>query len=602
MTADLPRPAPRTPLLRDVLPPALAVLAAFGLLAWALLPPGALAAPPWKVAVLAVLAVVLAAGVVWGIAQHRRQTIDALADAVERLGRGERVHGAVARDGPLGRLQRGVNAASQARDRMQGELERARAELADSNARLEAARQSRSRFLAAASHDLRQPLYALTLFSSALRAGETDPDKRVRLVHIEDCVASLDQLFAELLDLSRLEAGAMQATLGEVRLDEVFDEVSRNFRMPAESRGLRLVVRRTDAWVRGDRTMLARILNNLVSNALRYTDAGGVLVGVRGQPAGRVRIDVWDTGAGIAPEHQQRVFDEFYRVRRQSAAAGERPRGLGLGLSTVRKLAELLGCQVRLASRPGRGTCVSLLLEAATPAIGAAPSPADLPIDISGLRVMVIDDDEAILQGLRALLQEWGCTLLLAGDAATAVRKAARWPTPPDLVISDLHLGDDASGLDVLQALAGQYRQGPAHPGFARLVVTGETRQERLAGIASQRIPVLFWPVSRNACARRCWPRCWRRTSGRRPCPAEASGAQRTLQTCVATCSTASNWTFSLSSPRSSKASTRKRSARSAGRCGSSVTRTRVSRDSCRAMDCSSERRMRSRFCGLSRL
>ncbi|RZA13095.1 MAG: HAMP domain-containing histidine kinase, partial [Lysobacteraceae bacterium] len=330
-------------MLQVVLPLALAVATAFCLLAYAASQaiPGAgglRAGVLWQAGLLllAALALVIAGG--WGIARRVTRPIGLLTEAVERLGRGEQVRLDVMPGEVLGRLQRGVNEASQAlsqsRNRMQSELGRTSVELADRNARLEAASQSRARFLAAASHDLRQPLYALTLFSSALRAGETDPDKLARMVHVEECVSSLDQLFSELLDLSRLDAGAMQAAPVEFRLDDVFDEASRNFRLLAESRGLRLVVRQTDAWVRTDRTMLARILNNLVSNALRYTDEGGVLVGARRLAGGHVRIDVWDTGRGIAPEHHRQVFEEFYQVDSRNEDSGERKRGMGLGLAT----------------------------------------------------------------------------------------------------------------------------------------------------------------------------------------------------------------------------------------------------------------------------
>lgn len=504
-----PLPATQRPrllhqwMLRVVLPLLLAVAGAFALLAHAAtLAPANTDTPLalWQGGLLLVAALLLVASAGWGIARRVLDPIAALTVAVEHLGKGEPVQLEVTQAGVLGRLQLGVNEASRtleaAHNRMQSELGRTTVELADKNARLEAASQSRARFLAAASHDLRQPLYALTLFSSALRAGETDPDKLARVMHIEECVASLDQLFAELLDLSRLEAGAMQATPTDVRLDDVFDEVSRNFRMLAESRGLRLIVRKTDAWVRCDRTMLARMLNNLVSNALRYSDDGGVLVGVRQLDSGQVRIDVWDTGSGIEPEHQQRVFDEFYQVKRSHDHAGERKRGLGLGLATVRRLAELVGCEVDLASRVGRGTCVRLTLDAANTPAPVPAYEADIPIDISGLRVIVIDDDITILQGLRALLEEWGCELLAADDEASAVREARHWPAPPDLVISDLRLREGRSGLDVLRALARHYGNDPATPGFARLLVTGETRPDRLAEIAANKVPVLFKPVS----------------------------------------------------------------------------------------------------------
>jgi signal transduction histidine kinase/CheY-like chemotaxis protein len=491
--------------VRVVIPLSLAVTVAFCLLAYAAklaLPNDGAALLPilWRIGALLLLALAVVAAIGWSIAVRASRPVMTLTDAIESLGRGEQVRLQVDDDALLGRLQRGVNDASQAladaRNRMQSELGRTAIELADKNTRLEAASQSRARFLAAASHDLRQPLYALTLFSSALRAGETDPDKLTRVMHIEECVSSLDQLFSELLDLSRLEAGVMHAAIGDVRLDDVFDEVSRNFRILAESRGLRLIVRKTDAWVRTDRTMLARILNNLVSNALRYTDEGGVLVGVRHQDDGRLRIDVWDTGTGIAPEHQSQVFDEFYQVSACGDDGGERKRGLGLGLATVRRLAELVGCEVRLASKLRRGTLVSLVLDSSQAGVSASEEPADMPLDISGLRVLVVDDEASILEGLRALLQEWGCEIRIADNEASAIAAVADWSLPPDLVISDLRLREGRSGLDVLRALARHYGHDPQRPPFARLLVTGETRPDRIGEIAANRIPVLFKPVS----------------------------------------------------------------------------------------------------------
>ena len=492
--------------LRVILPMALVAVVLFGMLAWEamrLLPRGSaeLTGALWQIGLL-LLAGVAGVGVSgWLVATRAMRPIAELTEAIERIGHGEQVRLRIDPGEMLGRLQRGVNEASQAlarsRNRMESELGRTAVELADKNARLEAASQSRARFLAAASHDLRQPLYALTLFSSALRAGETDPAKLTRVLHIEECVASLDHLFSELLDLSRLETGSVQAAICDVRLDDVFDEVSRNFRMLAESRGLRLIVRKTDAWVRADRTMLTRILNNLVSNALRYTDDGGVLVGVRHQDDGAVRIDVWDTGHGIAAEHQQRVFEEFYQVSPEHSPPGERRRGLGLGLATVRKLVDLLGCRITLASKPMRGTRVSLVLAPGAPSAHARGLDAlDVPLDVSGLRVLVVDDETSILEGLRALLEEWGCDIRAAQDEAAALQAIGGWAEAPDLVISDLRLREGRSGVEVLRAVALHYDHDPQRPRFARLLVTGETRPDRIGEIAASRIPVLFKPVS----------------------------------------------------------------------------------------------------------
>jgi CheY-like chemotaxis protein len=165
-------------------------------------------------------------------------------------------------------------------------------------------------------------------------------------------------------------------------------------------------------------------------------------------------------------------------------------------LATVRRLAELCGCSLTLSSRPARGTLVSLTLERCAEIALVASDSFDFPLDISGLRVLAIDDEPSILEGLRALLQEWGCEVRTAHDIDSALAQLEDWSTPPDLILSDLHLGPDLSGLDVLEAVSRRYRCDPAHPSFARLLVTGETRPDQIAAITAKRIPVLFKPVA----------------------------------------------------------------------------------------------------------
>lgn len=447
------------------------------------------------------LSLFVSAVIGWQAAHWISAPLRHLAGAVHQLGRGDRqVEVEVTDQTEIGELQQGFNAAAAALFEMQRgmeqEIEHATVELARKNAALEAASVAKARFLAAASHDLRQPLYALTLFSSALAVDEHDAVRLDRIAHIQECVEALDHLFGELLDLSRLETGAMQIEISEFPLDHVFEEVSRNFRMIAEQHGLRLVVRPTDLWVRSDRTMLARILNNLVSNALRYTHEGGVLVGARRRDDGTVRVDVWDTGSGIAPEHQSRVFDEFYRVEGPCNDHNDGPRrGLGLGLATVQRLAELLDTQVQLKSLHGRGSVFSFQL----PVVVSRPS-SHLPLeteqaDVSGLRVLVIDDEPAILSGIRYLLRSWGCEVFTAEDRVQALDAVEGWTGPPDIVISDLRLRDGDSGLEVLAALDRYYQADGVAP-FPRLLITGETRSDRLREIMAAKIPVLYKPVS----------------------------------------------------------------------------------------------------------
>ena len=455
-------------------------------------------------ALAALLVSLLVAAVIgWQAARWISAPLRRLVAAVHQLGRGDRhVEVEVTDQTEIGELQRGFNSAALAlfdvQRSMEKEIEHATVELARKNAALEAASVAKARFLAAASHDLRQPLYALTLFSSSLAVDERDPVRLDRIAHIQECVEALDHLFSELLDLSRLETGAMQIEITEFPLDHVFEEVSRNFRMIAEQHGLRLIMRATDLWVRSDHTMLARILNNLVSNALRYTSSGGVLVVARQRSDNTVRVDVWDTGSGIAPEHQARVFDEFYRVESHNGGgehdSGPR-RGLGLGLATVQRLAELLDTQVLLKSNPGRGSVFSFHLPEVAPQQLFNPVSDEAPLDVSGMRVLVVDDEPAILSGIRYLLRSWGCEVAVAEDRMQALQAAEEWPTPPDIVISDLRLRNGESGLDVLAALDQHYERDGNAP-FSRLLITGETRSDGLREIMAAKIPVLYKPVS----------------------------------------------------------------------------------------------------------
>ncbi|NZA28591.1 hybrid sensor histidine kinase/response regulator [Luteimonas sp. SJ-92] len=453
---------------------------------------------------LLLVACLTAAGVAgWRAARRVSAPVLALADAVDRLGRGARgVSVPVTRGGEIGHLQRGFNAASvaltEAWDELEARIAAATDELARKNAKLEAASHARARFLAAASHDLRQPLYALTLFSSALKAGETDPGRLARASHIQECVATLDGLFSELLDLSRLESGTMQPSPSDFPLDPLLEDVNRTFRMIAEKRELRLVLRKTDAWVHTDRTMLARIVNNLVSNALRYTERGGVLVGVRAAGTGHVRIEVWDTGPGIAPEHQARVFEEFFQVESARSERGPREHGMGLGLATAHRLAHLLGSELELHSRLQLGSMFGVTVPRAHAEAHtrAADAQRDAPLDASGLRVLVIDDEPTILEGMRVLMHSWDCDMRAAEDAEQALAAVRGWG-PPDIVLSDLKLARGRTGLEALRRLEAHYGvpEG-ASPPFARLLITGETKGERLHEANEARVPVLHKPVA----------------------------------------------------------------------------------------------------------
>ncbi|VWX56018.1 Histidine kinase [Burkholderiales bacterium 8X] len=456
----------------------------------------------WINVALVLAASMAGVGLAGGWAARRISApIRALGEAVDRLGAGEDAQVSLEGTAEVRRLQHGFNQAARALSESRGMLESrialATTELASKNQQLEVASQAKTRLLAAASHDLRQPLHALTLFSDGLANGETDPVRLQRIGHIRECVESLDRLFAELLNLSQLDAGVLQPQWTDFPLDRLLDEISRNFRSVAEQQDLRLVVRKTHLWVRCDYVMLSRILNNLVSNSLRHTAEGGVVIGARARRDG-VRIEVWDTGSGIPLHHQDRVFEEFYQV--ENGRQGRDARGMGLGLATVQRLATLLGTQVELRSREQKGTCVRLLLKAAEPSansvlpFAAGGASVDEAPDLHGVRVLVIDDERTILEGLQVVLSQWGAEVMAAQSRAEALALADRWQAPPDMVVSDLLLQGGDSGLDLLSALERHPRGISAST--PRLLVTGETKPDRLREVASSGVAVLYKPVS----------------------------------------------------------------------------------------------------------
>lgn len=440
----------------------------------------------------------------WWAARRISAPIRALGEAVDRLGAGQDAQVAVEGTAEVRHLQHGFNQAARALTEGRGMLEsriiQATAELASKNRQLEVASQAKTRLLAAASHDLRQPLHALTLFSDGLANGETDPARLQRIGHIRECVESLDRLFSELLNLSQLDAGVLQPQWTDFALDDLFEEISRNFRAVAEQQNLRLVARKTDVWVRCDYVMLSRILNNLVSNSLRHTVEGGVLIGAR-RRGKAIRIDVVDTGVGIAEQHQSRVFEEFFQIE-PTGRQGRDARGMGLGLATVQRLAALLNTRVELSSQLHKGTCVRVMVRAAEPAPPPAAVPA-LPLgmpaaddepSLRNIRILVIDDERSILEGLQVVLSNWGAEVLAAQTRAEALALADTWDRPPDVVVSDLLLQGGDNGLDLLSALERHPRGIDAST--ARLLVTGETKPDRLREVARAGVAVLYKPVS----------------------------------------------------------------------------------------------------------
>jgi len=352
----------------------------------------------------------------------------------------------------------------------------------------ETANRAKTRFLAAASHDLRQPLHALGLFAARLSDRTRDAEDAALVHRISTAVTSLESLFSALLDISKLEAGVVTAEPRAIALDSLFDRLAYEFAPEALEQNLKFSVLSTSRNVYSDPVLLERILRNLIANALRYTTHGGVVVGARKR--GRwVAIEVWDSGPGIAPQDIERVFEEFYQVGNPER---DRAKGMGLGLAIVRRLSRLLGHVVQVASRPGRGSVFRVL-------VAEAPSGSMTPVQsapllssdpLSGRRVLVIDDEEAVREGTRQTLAAWGCMPIVAADADDAIAACSGQPRP-DAIMVDFRLPEGRDGIDTITRLRAAFGHDvPA------IVISGESSSEELARIKAGGFLLLHKPVA----------------------------------------------------------------------------------------------------------
>jgi len=351
---------------------------------------------------------------------------------------------------------------------------------------LQLANLAKSRFLAAASHDLRQPLHALNLFVTQLRSEKDQAEKDRVVERIDAAVAAMNDLFNALLDISKLDAGVLAPTISEFPIDQLLKRIETTFAATAREKGLRFRVVPNAAWIRSDFILLERILLNLVSNAVRYTVDGGVVVGCR-RRAGGVRIEVWDSGIGIPEDQQRNIFGEFYQL---APAEQDRRSGLGLGLAIVDRLCRLLGHAVELTSRVGRGSRFAVSVPLASPRVVATESPAAAIDRAMDKLIVVIDDDALVLDGMRGILRTWGCSVVTAASEGAALAALAAHRRPPDLIISDYRLGDGRTGFQVIARLRGAL--GARIPAF---LISGDTAPERLREASASGFYLLHKPV-----------------------------------------------------------------------------------------------------------
>jgi signal transduction histidine kinase/CheY-like chemotaxis protein len=330
-------------------------------------------------------------------------------------------------------------------------LERSNAALVAAKEEAETANRSKTRFLAAASHDLLQPLNAARLSASALADLPIGPEALAISGQVERGLQIIEDLIKTLLDISKLDAGVVRPVIKPVALRDLLAAIASSMAPVAARKGLRLTVRCPELGAASDPVMLQRILQNLVSNAIRYTQAGGVLVAAR-RRGSRCRIDVIDTGRGIALAERDLVFEEFYR----GGGPGEDGEpGLGLGLSIVRRMAASLDHPLDLASRLGHGTRVSLMLPSSRLPIDPAVRPPPIATRLTDASIVVVENDRSASDALVRLLRSWDAQVRSYRDLAGVTAGVAAGEVAPDLLIVDYHLDNGACGLDVAAYLRG---------------------------------------------------------------------------------------------------------------------------------------------------
>ena len=353
----------------------------------------------------------------------------------------------------------------------------------------EAANTSKTRFFAAASHDLLQPLNAARLFVSALESqARAHPEFQELASRIDDSMRAAEELLNDLLDSARLDSGALKPDISSFPIVDLLEELRRQYAPLAQARNLRLRIVGCRDVVRSDRSMLRRIIQNYLSNALRYTERGGVLVGCR-RRGRELEIGVYDTGPGIAPNQRRDIYAEFSRLEHASPW-GEK--GVGLGLSICDRLATLMQHTLSFASQPGRGSMfgvrVAREIEVRRARSVKRQTPAVDPGNLQGVRVLCVDNDSAILDGMEALLGQWNVKVLKARNSAEATELFGQ--SPVDTILADYHLGDGVDGIELLRQLCGSRT-----PTLTAALISADHDAELMVAARNAGFPLLHKPL-----------------------------------------------------------------------------------------------------------
>ncbi len=362
-------------------------------------------------------------------------------------------------------------------------------QLSEQRDEAERANIAKSKFLAAASHDLRQPLHALTLFTSALDEHVREAEGRRIAEHIVASVRALEKLFDALLDISRLDAGVLKPQLRHFRLDSLLHRLVNEHTPGAAAKGLHVACEDSGLVVHSDPALLERILRNYLSNAIRYTVRGEVRVRCR-RRGETVSVEVLDTGIGIPASQHHAIFQEFHQLEN---AERDRTKGLGLGLAIVERVARLLGHDVGVMSQPGRGACFSVAVpigDSAQELAETADGGGDAARELDGLCVVIVDDEAAVREATRTLLRQWGCRVVAAASAEDSAAELRVASLSPGAIVVDYRLPGALTGVDVIERLRAEF--GSEIPA---LIVTGDTAPERLREAKASGHPLMHKPL-----------------------------------------------------------------------------------------------------------
>lgn len=442
---------------------------------------------------LLLLAALAATAVVaWRLSNRLTGQVQSISSAVRRIAQGEsRVRVTEDTGGEVGQLERGINRMAQALSEHQSRLEdriiEATAKLAAQKDQAERANIAKSKFFAAASHDLRQPLHALVLFVGALKERIHSPDLRTLVDQIEASVDAMEMLFNSLLDISRLDAGVIEVHPEHFPVACLMERLKKQFVPQALAKGLMLRVHPCEWTIYSDPLLLERVLLNLVTNAIRYTDRGGILVGCR-RRGKNLLIQVWDSGQGIPEQQRETVFQEFVQL---SNPERDRSKGLGLGLAIVSRLAKLLDSPLTLQSRIGRGSVFAIQVPLGSALLAEEATHQSVQTDTLGIDLAVlIDDEDIILRAMEELFDSWEIDLVASKTPAEAMKVLDETGLKPDVVISDYRLPGDMNGLKVVEAFRARY--GTDLPA---IILTGDTAPESIQILNQAGLAVLHKPL-----------------------------------------------------------------------------------------------------------